>query len=137
MNVIRIDKLDARDLHVVQKYQWRAASVDRSDLSADLDERIRTNLAGRDDDVHSRDSTLKSTADICDRAALQSLSDIDRGDRTGDVGSFLSSVADHHNLGEDLVVFLHHNCHPVPGRDNDILIAKTGNLERRAIRHVD
>ena len=137
MNVIRIDKLDARDLHVVQKYQRRASSIDGADLATDLDERIRTDLSGRNHDVHSRDSTLKSTADICDRAALQSLSDIDRGDRTGDVGSFLSSVADHHNLGEHLVIFLHHDCHPVPGRDNDILIAKTGNLERRAIRHVD
>ena len=137
MNVIRIDKLDARDLHVVQKYQRRASSIDGADLATDLDERIRTDLSGRNHDVHSRDSALKSTADIGDRTAFQSLSDIDRGDRTGDVGSFLSSVADHHNLGEDLVVFLHHNCHPVPGRDNDILIAKTGNLERRAIRHVD
>ena len=137
MNVIRIDKLDARDLHVVQKYQWRAASVDRSDLAADLDERIRTDLSGRNHDVHSRDSTLKSTADICDRAALQSLSDIDRGDRAGNVRPFLGAVADHHNLGEHLVVFFHHDCHPVLGSDNDILITKTRYLERRAIRHVD
>ena len=137
MNVIRIDKLDARNLDVVQKDQRGVPSIDGADLTTDLDERIRTDLSGRNHDVHSRNSALKSTTDIGDRTAFQCLTDIHRGDSAGDVRPFLGAVADHHNLGEHLVVFFHHDCHPVPGSDNDILITKTRYLERRAIRHVD
>ena len=108
-DIIRVDKVERRNLDVVEENERRSTTVEGTDLSADTDNSIRTHLGRTDADIKTGSHTLKTTGDIRNRTAFESLLYIDRSDCTGKVFLLLRAISYDDDLVEELCIIAKDN----------------------------
>ena len=139
LDVIRVDVVQRGDLDVVEQDQRGGGTVVGTDLAADADDGVGTDLSRTDTDVQARSSTLETTSDIGDRTALELLGCVDRGDGTGQVRFLLLAETDDDGVLEHLRIFCQDDVNDPAAGHGDLLglVADAGELKCTIGGYVD
>ena len=97
-NVVGVNNLDWRNLHVVHQDEWLSRALERGELATNLDCWVRTDFAVRQHHVQARSSTLQTTTNVRNLTALKSLFNVHRRNSTGKVDFLLLAVTNHNEV---------------------------------------
>ena len=139
LDVVRVDEVQGRDLDVVEEDQRGCRTVVGTDLAADADDGVGTDLGGTDTDVQTRRSALETAADIRDRTAFQLFRCVDRSHGTGQVRFLLRTETDNHGVVKHQGVVGEDDVHHFAAGHGDLLglVADAGELQRAIRGDVD